>query len=40
MGRSIKKGPYVDANLEKKFSASMKEREKKGLSKPGAAVQP
>ncbi len=33
MGRSIKKGPYVDANLEKKFSASMKEKRKKGVIK-------
>ena len=39
MARSIKKGPYVEANLEEKCLASTKEKKRKVLSKHGAAVQ-
>ena len=34
MGRSIKKGPYVDASLEKKVLAMGEGKMKKGVIKP------
>ena len=40
MARSIKKGPYVAANLEEKVLAINEGKIKKVLSKHGAVVQP
>lgn len=39
MGRSLKKGPFIDGYLLKKVEV-LNETEKKSLSKPGPAARP